>query len=389
MTRSLVAASCLVVLVGCGPDSGAFVAGDEAQGDELDFAVGELNADAIVAFVNASTTTLEVLANDVKLDARAAKGLVDGRPFASLAQVDAVPYVGAVALAKLDAFAAAAAPTAEVSVEGVVFTADEARDAVAIANDARLLSAGLSTTATNQLVAGRPYATVTAIGAVSGVGPAALTALRTFARAHPGSAPTPTPSGCSGGTYDGVPFTASEECHAVDFMNRARFSELGALTDAARLVVYELGPDGTFNAAPRGTTWKSVAQFAARPGIGATAVKGLKTGAATWSFSGSSVDTVADAWAHRSTLVGAPLYLDVAYVTKLLPQQGDGGFLWECAEVRDAPTASNFLLACRPAVVCGGFCWADVALGAKVTRLHGTFKRSVIPGSGGYRMTVN
>ena len=197
----------------------------------------------------------------------------------------------------------------------------------------------------------------------------------------------PAPTGCEAGSFDGVAFTKPEACHAVDYLNRARFSEMAALPDAARLIAYESGPDGKYTGTRR-SAWTSVAEFANRPGIGATAINGLKTGAAAWTFSGSSVDSIASTWTNRTTQVNLPVYFEKAYVTKLYPQTGEGGYLWECAELRDAPGATNFMLGCRPAVVCGGACWTQ-GVDSWDTRLHGTLRRSTMPGSGGYRVSLS
>jgi hypothetical protein len=94
-------------LVGCGP-----------MGDELASAEHFLTAaeeDAIVAFVNEAS--FEVLDDDVALDRRAAENIVghrdgpdgvlgtaDDDPFDDLAELDAIPYVGPVALEKLRAW---------------------------------------------------------------------------------------------------------------------------------------------------------------------------------------------------------------------------------------------------------------------------------------------
>jgi len=394
MRSSLVVAA--VLLLGCGPDSFAQLDGVDDEGG-LELALDELNATTMLAFLNGPTATLTVLTQDARVESRAAKGIVafragadgvlgtaDDQRFASVAQVDAVPYVGAVALAKLDAFASTQG-VPSVTVEGVRFTAAEAALAVAVVNDARITSAGLSSTAVSNLVARRPYATLDAIGATPAIGPATLTALRTYAAQL--LAGTPLPSGCEAGTFDGIVFTKAAACHAVDYLNRARFSELAALPDAARLIAYETGsfdPNGVW----RRTRWASVADFANRPGIGATAITALASGSAAWTYSGSSVDTVASTWTNRVAQVNLPLFLEKAYVTRLYPQTGEGNYLWECAELRDAPGAPNFLLGCRPAVVCGGACW-PMGVNAWDTRLHGTLRRSTMPGSGGYRLSLS
>lgn len=395
--RSFFAAVAITsVLVACGPDSFATLEGD-GDADGLELALDELNATTLLGFLNGPGATLAVLRQDARIESRAAKGIVafragvdgvlgtaDDKRFASVAQVDAVPYVGAVALAKLDAYAATQVMTS-VTVDGVKFLAPEAALAVAVVNDARLINAGLSSTAVSNLVARRPFSTLEAIAAVTGVGPAALTALRTYVQQQLSGVPAPT--GCEAGSFDGVAFTKPEACHAVDYLNRARFSELAALPDAARLIAYESGPDGKYTGTRR-SAWTSVAEFANRPGIGATAINGLKTGAAGWTFSGSSVDTIASTWSNRTTQVNLPVYFEKAYVTKLYPQTGEGGWLWECAELRDAPGATNYMLGCRPAVVCGGACWTQ-GIDTWATRLHGTLRRSTMPGSGGYRVSFS
>lgn len=385
-----------VVLVGCGPDS--FATYEEA-GDEggLELSLDELNATTLLGFLNAPATTLSVLTTDVRIDSRAARGLIafrsgvdgvlgtaDDVRFTSVAQVDAVPYVGAATLAKLDAWAATQVVTS-VSVEGVRFTAAEVQLAVAVVNDARLTSAGLSSTAVSNLVAARPHATIEGVAATTGVGPASLTALRTYVQQLlSGVGPSTT---CEGGTFDGVAFTKVEACHAVEYLNFARFSEMAALPDAARLIAYESGPDGKYLGTRR-SAWTTVAEFANRPGIGATAINGLKAGAAAWTRNGASVDTIASTWAGRASLVNLPVYVERVFITKTYPQTGEGGFLWECAEVRDAPGAPNFMLACRPAVVCGGACWAD-GPNMWANRLHGSLRRSSMAGSGGYRISLS
>jgi hypothetical protein len=337
-----------------------------------------------------------VLTNDVRIDARAARGIVAARAgvdgsvgtaddvrFTSVAQVDAVPGVGAATLAKLDAYATSRG-AATVTVDGVRFTAPEAALAVSVVNDARLTSAGLSPTAVSNLIAGRPFSTLDAVSKVTGVGASALTALRAYVQAQLGGVQPQV--GCAAGTFDGVAFTKAEACHAVEFLNRARFSEMAALPDAARLLAYESGPDGVYSGTRR-SAWTSVADFANRPGIGATAVNGLKAGAAGWTANGGTADTIASTWANRVALVNLPVYVEKAYVTKTYPQTGEGGYLWECAELRDAPGATNFLLGCRPAVVCGGSCWSGA--NTWVSRLHGSFRRSTMAGSGGYRISLS
>lgn len=72
---------------------------------ESTFAAGA--EDAIVALVNDPQISFAILDDDVGLDRRAAQNLVDERPFATFAAVDAVSYVGQSALDKLLAYALA------------------------------------------------------------------------------------------------------------------------------------------------------------------------------------------------------------------------------------------------------------------------------------------
>ena len=60
---------------------------------------GTPEAIGVLEMVNDSETSFEIL--DAVLDRRAAQGIVDGRPFETVAQLDAVPYVGPTALQRL------------------------------------------------------------------------------------------------------------------------------------------------------------------------------------------------------------------------------------------------------------------------------------------------
>jgi DNA uptake protein ComE-like DNA-binding protein len=153
---------------------------------------------------------------DSFLDARAANGLVAGRPFASLAQVAAVPYVGATALGKLRDHAivwwpaahGAPAPSGNGlggSFDGVSFDDATAQVALEIANQATyndLVLHGLPATGAAPIVGNRPYTTVAQVSAVSGVGPATMTALKGYAQSGQWGAPPP--QGCVGSFDDAV-----------------------------------------------------------------------------------------------------------------------------------------------------------------------------------------
>ena len=65
------------------------------------------SAQAAAVLSLANTASQSVLDNDVGLDSRAAANIVAARPFSTLQQLAAVPYVGTSALKKLKAYAAA------------------------------------------------------------------------------------------------------------------------------------------------------------------------------------------------------------------------------------------------------------------------------------------
>jgi DNA uptake protein ComE-like DNA-binding protein len=156
---------------------------------------GSPEAHGIVAFVNDPETTESLLDDDVGLDARAARGLVEGRPFADLEAIDAVPYVGRVALEKLLAWAES---------EGYVDAGGEARERAILGlvnhpdtTESLLdVDVGLDRRAATNIIAARPFANLAALDAVSYVGPTALDALAAYGLAHgydegPGEEPLP------------------------------------------------------------------------------------------------------------------------------------------------------------------------------------------------------
>jgi hypothetical protein len=383
---------------GCGLDSEALLAEGEDEG--LEFAASELNESKILQFVNSAEATIAVLNGEVGLDIRAANGIVarrngadttpgtpDDRPFLTLAEVDAIPYVGATALARLDTYASRLGTTpGAVTIEGIAFTEREAADTLAVVNGPLLDRVTLSSSASQSIRTRRPFADLPAVAAAPYIGPTALTALRSYVRANPISAPPGVCTG-TGGTYDGVKFTQAEECKAVEFLNRARFSEMAGLPASARLAAYLAGPDGVWQW-KRTSAWASLAPFSNFTGIGATALNGLKASTAAWTANGASSDTVASTWTNRMTLANGPVLFEQVYVVKVLPEiYGDGGYTWQCAELRDAPGAANYVYGCYPHFTCdGGDCWGDAA--GKVRLVYGTLRRTTLPGFGGWRISL-
>jgi len=103
----------------------------------------------------------------------------------------AVPYVGATALDKLRAHAFVwwtamrGTPTLAGSFDGVAFDDATARIALDIANHATYIEMsqhGVPGTGAAPIVGNRPYTKVAQVAAVSGVGPATMSALKAYAQ---------------------------------------------------------------------------------------------------------------------------------------------------------------------------------------------------------------
>jgi hypothetical protein len=177
----------VLALAGCS-------AGDTSSGEEATTTSDQ----RLLDFVNYPDTSEQLLDVTVKLDVRAAKNIVGARagvdgvypssddvPFASVAQLDAIGYVGSAALAKLEAYAAAhPAPSSE-TVEGVTFSGWQSVAVVWGVNHSTSsqLDALLDARAAKALAAGAPFASVSKMGPVAYVGPSALAALRDHAAA--------------------------------------------------------------------------------------------------------------------------------------------------------------------------------------------------------------
>ncbi len=178
---------------------------DPALGQsQLSVLDGSPEAVGVLAVLNASSTTLSVLEDDVPLNKRAATNLIawrdgadgvrytgDDRSFQLMQQVDDVPYVGPAAIGALVAFAEA---TGQVPQGGdllgvwdnTAFTVDEADATLALVNlgDYALLddTVPLSNRTVDNIVAARPLQTIRQLAAVPQVGPSSMLKLREFAR---------------------------------------------------------------------------------------------------------------------------------------------------------------------------------------------------------------
>lgn len=95
------------LLIACGPEAMMTI----AEEDSLESLSAELDSNGMLAFLNGPLATVDALDNDVGLDARAAKGIVehvrgpdgvlgsaDDDRLGSILELDAIPYVGAIAM---------------------------------------------------------------------------------------------------------------------------------------------------------------------------------------------------------------------------------------------------------------------------------------------------
>ena len=94
-------------LVGCtspsielpGPERSPLAPDEQDTSARFSIDLSDTEEDAVLALAN--TASFEELDDDVGLDSRAAEGIVEERPFSTLDELDAVPWVGDAALARL------------------------------------------------------------------------------------------------------------------------------------------------------------------------------------------------------------------------------------------------------------------------------------------------
>ncbi len=143
----------------------------------------------LLAFLNAPATTFEVLDVAAALDRRAARNLIDARPFDSVAEVDAVRQVGPATMDKLVAYARAHGwvPTGSDLLgvyDGVAFTVDQATQALALVNGVSETilddDVGLDPRAVASIVEARPVASVLELSELYWVGSAMLSRIRDY-----------------------------------------------------------------------------------------------------------------------------------------------------------------------------------------------------------------
>jgi hypothetical protein len=162
------------------------------------------------------------------------------------------------------------------------------------------------------------------------------------------NAGTPTaPTTCTGGTWGGVTFTQAEECKAVSFLNKARFSQLSSLQPGERRNAYDCGPTGATCSRQRG--WQSLGQLASSQTVNACVFSSwsqLKSASAAWVDDGVSSDTVASVWANRSALQNSEVTLENVYVANAF-RPTNNVEAPNCATIKDSASATGYLTACE------------------------------------------
>lgn len=166
--------------------AGITACGDTAPGSDVAAhteipAEGTCEAKGLLKAANEATEA--ELDDDAGLDSRAAAGIVAARPFATLAELDDVAYVGASAMKKLLVYAETEGHLAVCEGGGC--------DDAAILEVANGLSqaelddaVGLDGRAAANIVAERPFATLAELDEVSYVGQSALAKLLAYAESH-------------------------------------------------------------------------------------------------------------------------------------------------------------------------------------------------------------
>lgn len=506
----------ILAAAACGTEADVDTQAGHASDDAL-----PLDGQAILDFLNGPDATLAVLMQEAGVKSRAAGnifehvrgpdrqlGTADDDKLDSIAELDAIPYVGTATLAALDAYVRSRGYQPDFTLEGVPFTLAEAAGVLQLANGASQAAldddVGLDARAARNIVAARPLATIQLLAAVSYVNGTALQRMKDWVLTHgtppppvdrtpavivsaaatdsshvvvtyskaidqatsrsdfqvfisdpdsplgvfdvvvngaeltietdaqepgtdytveaaqtvrdaggtpvdpnngrwvhfdgftPDAPPPPPPPGevdCStllGGTFDATAFTAAEECSAVRFLNRARFSEMEQLSDAGRHIAYDCGPSGACGF--RSSAWQRLAQFSDTPTVGATALAGLKADSAGWSANGLGYDTVAGTWQNRASLVDHPVHFEAVTLTRRRADQAGQYITYKCAEARDQDGAPNFLTVCMAQTTdtyaCGTVdACLNAAVGTRVS-LRGAFRTSA-QSAGGYRVTLS
>jgi DNA uptake protein ComE-like DNA-binding protein len=185
-----------LALAACGTDV-SVTKDPESLSTQERLGLTDAEVSAVLDFLNACSTTLSLLDDDVGLDSDAAGALVSRRdgpdeacgtgdddPFPSLDDVDAVPQVGDQTILTIVQWLADGEIDPGGSYEGVDFTADEERVVLEIANQASYdvldVEVGLDADAARNIVDERPIPDMDALAAVPEVGASSLEKLKDY-----------------------------------------------------------------------------------------------------------------------------------------------------------------------------------------------------------------
>jgi DNA uptake protein ComE-like DNA-binding protein len=234
----------------------------------------------VLALVSYPGVDADELDHAAGIDTRAAHNIVayrngpdglcpssDDITFTSVAELDAVPYVGDATFRSLVSYAVAhPAPRGE-TVEGVAFAGWQVEAVVWGVGHATLaeLDALLDGRAARALIAARPFSTVAQMGPVSYVGASALTQLRNAANGWWSAMNMSAPA--LAGTFDSVVFDEATATTALAIANEATSAQLTAhgMASAAASAILGNRPFAT------------LAAVSATGGVGTATMNALKS----------------------------------------------------------------------------------------------------------------
>jgi DNA uptake protein ComE-like DNA-binding protein len=239
MRRLSMCLCAVTALAGCGDVHDDRGQEDARLADSELIREGSPEALGVLGFLNARSTTGQLLDDEVGLYKRPAYGIAahvrgsdqvwgteDDDPIDSIAELDGISRVGQATMDRVLAYVESHGGLPSLIVEGVPMTVAQAAQVLNAANTASLLVLDdvvqLDSRAAQNIVAARPFASIDALAAVPYVGKSALRSLLAYAKDPP-----PDPD-VNRQTYvvDGVEMTVAQANGLVDMANRASFEEL-------------------------------------------------------------------------------------------------------------------------------------------------------------------
>ncbi|MFH1808611.1 MAG: hypothetical protein ABIJ09_07695 [Pseudomonadota bacterium] len=317
MKRTLWMLGTLTLTVGCG---GLDPLAVDAADAPLTTPLSPQEEQGVLALVNDCVIGAATLDDDAALDKRAAFNIIGHRDggdarcgsadddrFDDLPELDAIPYVGDAAIARLLEFARARGYVQPgddlIYVEGVPFSAEDMASVLELCNCAALAvlddDVGLDARAAAGILAARPFAdpdpavNMARLAAVSYVGSNALQRLKGFALTWQG--------GCAplGGTFDGVTFSDAQAQIALAVLNTASRGQLRTDVRYSKAITDHV---------ITGRNWADLAAFAATSGIGPATMTTLRsfTDSGLWHGPGTmqTALSVAEVVARAAALQG-------------------------------------------------------------------------------------